>query len=74
MAARPRAQRPRMAETGKAQQQARQVWNGGLVGTSRPGDHVPLFHTCTAPGCTRCAAIDRARADLRTGGHSGGAR
>lgn len=65
MASRPRAQRPRMGKTSKAQQ----VWNGGLV-----GDDVPLFHTCTVPGCTRCAAIDRARADLRTGGHSGGAR
>ncbi|MEI5522488.1 MULTISPECIES: hypothetical protein [Streptomyces] len=54
-----------MGKTSKAQQ----VWNGGLV-----GDDVPLFHTCTVPGCTRCAAIDRARADLRTGGHSGGAR
>lgn len=70
MAPRPRAQRPRMAETSKAQQ----VWNGGLVGASQPGDHVPLFHTCTVPDCTQCAAIDRARADLRTGGHSGGAR
>lgn len=74
MPSRPRAQRPRMAETSKAQQQARQVWNGGLVGASRPGDHVPLFHTCTVHGCTQCAAIDRARVDLRTGGHGGGAR
>lgn len=70
MASRPRAQRPRMAETRKAQQ----AWNGGLVGDTRPGGHVPLFHTCTVPGCTRCAAIDRARVDLRTGGHGGGVR
>jgi hypothetical protein len=63
-----------MAETSEAQQQARQVWNGGLVGASRPGGPLPLFHTCTVPDCSRCAAIDRARADLRTGGHEGGAR
>lgn len=74
MAPRPRAQRPRLSEKSKGAQRARQVWNGGLVGAPRPGDHVPLFHTCTAPGCTRCAAIDRARHDLRTGGHGGGAR
>lgn len=74
MPTRPRAQRPRMAETSKAQRRARQVWNGGLVGAPRPGDHVPLFHSCAAPGCSRCAAIARARHDLRTNGHGGGAR
>jgi hypothetical protein len=69
-----RAQRPRLPETSAAQHRARQVWNGGLVGSARNGDHVPLVHTCTAPGCTQCAAIDRARTDLRTGGHGSGAR
>ncbi len=67
-------QRPRLPETSEAQRRARQAWNGGLVGTARGGDHIPLFHTCTAPGCGKCAAIDRARTDLRTGGHGGGAR
>lgn len=71
---RPRAQRPRMAETSKAQHRARQVWNGGLVGTPRGADDSPLVHTCTVPDCPRCAAIDRARHDLRTNGHGGGAR
>jgi hypothetical protein len=63
-----------MAETSKAQQRARQVWNGGLVGTPRGADASPLIHICTTPGCGRCAAIDRARNDLRTGGHGSDAR
>ncbi|MDX2520545.1 MULTISPECIES: hypothetical protein [Streptomyces] len=52
----------------------RQVWNGGMVGPSRKGDDVPLFHKCKAPGCTRCAAIDRALTDLRTNGRGGETR
>jgi hypothetical protein len=63
-----RAQRPRLPETNDAQRKARQAWNGGLVGAPRVGDHIPLVHTCTVPGCSRCAAIARARADLRSGG------
>lgn len=71
---RPRAQRPRMAETSKAQQTARQAWNGGMVGTPRHAVDSPVVHTCTDPDCGQCAAIDRARHDLRTNGHGGGAR
>lgn len=71
---RARAQRPRLPETSDARRAARQSWNGGMVGSARNGELVPLVHACTVPGCGSCAAIDRALADLRTGGHGGGAR
>jgi hypothetical protein len=45
-----------------------------MVGPSRKGEDIPLFHTCSVPSCGQCAAIDRARADLRTNGHGGGGR
>lgn len=69
-----RTQRPRLPEVSATQRKARLAWNKGLTGTSRAGDDRPLIHTCTADGCGACAAIDRARTDLRTGGHGGGAR
>jgi hypothetical protein len=71
---RARAQRPRLPETSENQRKARHAWNQGMTGASRTADILPLVHTCTVTGCTRCAAIDRARVDLRTGGHGGGAR
>lgn len=71
---RPRAQRPTMGKPGVEQSRDRQVWNGGMVGPSRKGEDIPLFHTCSVPSCGQCAAIDRARADLRTNGHGGGGR
>lgn len=71
---RARAQRPRLPETSAAQRKAKLAWNKGLTGASRTADDLPLIHTCTVSGCGRCAAIDRARADLRTDGHAGGAR
>jgi hypothetical protein len=71
---RARAQRPRLPETSAAQKKAKLAWNKGLTGASRTAADLPLVHTCTLPDCRRCAAIDRARQDLRTGGHGGGAR
>jgi hypothetical protein len=71
---RARAQRPRLPEVSATQRKAKLAWNQGLTGTSRTAADLPLIHTCAVTGCTRCAAIDRARADLRTGGHGGGAR
>ncbi|WP_371579422.1 hypothetical protein [Streptomyces sp. NBC_01314] len=71
---RARSQRPQLPETSAAQRKANLAWNKGLTGASRTADDIPLFHTCAVPGCGRCAAIDRARADLRTNGHEGGVR
>jgi hypothetical protein len=63
-----------MGKTSAEQSRDRQVWNGGMVGPSRKGDDIPLFHTCTIPGCGQCAAIDRALTDLRTNGRGGETR
>lgn len=69
---RARSQRPRLPETSPAQRKAKLAWNKGLTSDSRAAADLPLVHTCTVNGCRHCAAIDRARADLRTGGFGGG--
>ncbi|MGW5736965.1 MULTISPECIES: hypothetical protein [Streptomyces] len=91
-----RAQRPQLPETSKAQLKAKQAFNGGLVGASRPPQEMGVVQACTVQGCgspasrrstrasmvkvrgaadgaaahwycvVRCAAIARARADLRS--------
>ncbi|MFF9279567.1 hypothetical protein [Streptomyces griseosporeus] len=90
-----RAQRPRLPEVSKGQRRARQDWNRGLVGRSRPAADSSPVPVCTVDGCGslanhrparaamvrvevpgtgeparwycpgRCAAIGRARAELR---------
>ncbi|WP_405960562.1 hypothetical protein OG235_24520 [Streptomyces sp. NBC_00024] len=71
---RARSQRPQLPEVSENQRKARHAWNQGMTGASRTADLLPLVHTCTVDGCQHCAAIDRARADLRANGHAGGAR
>lgn len=71
---RARAQRPRMPEVSASQRKAKLAWNKGLTGPSRTAADLPLVHTCTVDGCRHCAAIDRARADLRANGHGDGTR
>ncbi|MFJ3794985.1 hypothetical protein ACIPSJ_01715 [Streptomyces sp. NPDC090088] len=46
-----RAQRPRLPETTPGQLAARQAWNQGLVGASRPADTAMPYEVCTADSC-----------------------
>ncbi|WP_217545610.1 hypothetical protein [Streptomyces sp. GbtcB6] len=46
-----RAQRPRLPETTPGQLAARQAWNEGLAGASRPTDPVTPYEVCTADSC-----------------------
>jgi hypothetical protein len=46
-----RAQRPRLPEVSETQRKARQAWNKGKTGKSRPADSAPVVETCTVGGC-----------------------
>ena len=46
-----RAQRPRLPETTPGRLAARQAWNQGLVGASRPADPVTPYEVCSARSC-----------------------
>jgi hypothetical protein len=46
-----RSQRPRLPEVSEAARQARQAWNNGKVGKSRPGVVLTVVEVCTVEGC-----------------------
>ncbi|MFB7597212.1 hypothetical protein [Streptomyces sp. NPDC056160] len=54
-----RAQRPSLPETSEGQKRARQAWNGGKVGASRPAADRPAVETCAVDGCGILAAVPR---------------
>ncbi|MEV6125178.1 hypothetical protein AB0M23_32500 [Streptomyces sp. NPDC052077] len=59
MAARPRAQRPRIPETSRGQRAARQEWNGGLAGAPRPAVVLRPVEPCPTDGCGALATGPR---------------